>query len=81
MREQKIRWIGVDCGEQQHRAVVLDSGGEGVERFWMTNRRETIHQLVVELRAAYPDETLRLVVESRRSVGSVLVQEVVALGL
>ena len=68
MREQKIRWIGVDCGEQQHRAVVLDSGGEGVERFWMTNRRETIHQRVVELRAAYPDETLRLVVESRRSV-------------
>lgn len=81
MEEQRIRWVGVDCGEQQHRAVVLDSTGEGGERFWVVNRREKIHQWVVELRTAYPHERLRLVVESRRSVGSVLAQEVVALGL
>jgi transposase len=81
MRQQ---WwtAGVDGGEERHRVVLLDEHGERVGSRWVTNRVDAIEEAFGELLFELPvGVRLRVVSEASRSLGGVLAQVVIRLGL
>jgi transposase len=82
IEEQRWWTVGVDCGEERHRFVVLDEGGRRVEGYWVENRSDRIEEGVVRAVLALPEGVrLRLATEGLRSLGWVLVQVSVELGI
>lgn len=74
--------VGVDCGEQRHRLVMLDERGERRGDCWVRNRLDHIEDAVAKLILGLPEGmTLRVVTEARRSIGGVLAQVAAKLGL
>jgi transposase len=79
--KESFRIVGFDCGEDEHRAVLLDGAGEFEERFSVSNERGQIQELLAELLLAIrPDEHLVVVVESKRSHGRIVSDAAIGLG-
>ncbi len=78
----EVWWTaGVDCGEERHRVVVLDETGERRLELWVRNRADEIEEEVAKIALALPHGgRLRLVTESGRSLGGVLVRVAMGLG-
>jgi transposase len=67
--------VGVDCGEERHRFVLLDDRGERQSARWVRNRRDKIEEAVAQLVLVLPEGVrLRLVTEGVRSLGWVVAQ-------
>ena len=61
-----IWWtVGVDCGEERHRFVVVDDRGERQSACWVRNRRDKIEEAVAQVALALPDR-VRLRARHRR---------------
>lgn len=70
MEGRPTRFIGVDCGEDSHVAVLLDDEGRFDQRVEMVHRRDSIQDgLARLLLRAGDDAEVAVVVESRRSYG------------
>ncbi len=75
------RVVGFDCGEDEHRAALLDAAGKFEEKFGVANERHQIQKLLAELMLAIgPEADLVVVVESKRSHGRVVSDVAVELG-
>lgn len=75
------RIVGFDCGEEEHRAVLLDAAGEIEKRYGVANGRRQIEELMAGLLLAVGcGERLVVVVESKRSHGRVVSDVAVELG-
>ena len=81
--DKGIWWtVGVDCGEERHRFVLLDDRGERQRACWVKNRRDKIEEAVALMVLALPAGVrLRLVTEGVRSLGWVVAQVSGSLGL
>jgi len=81
-RLEEAWWTaGWDCGEERHRAVLLDEEGERRMERWVSNRVDRIEEAVAEMALALPQGVkLRLVTESGRSLGGVLCRVAMGLG-
>lgn len=81
--EAKGVWtVGVDCGEQRHRAVVLDDDGRRLSASWLANRFDDIEAWLFELLNSLPDGyRLRIATEGTRSLGGILMQVAVHCGV
>jgi transposase len=81
--EEQVWWtVGVDCGEERHRFVLLDEHGRRVDGYWVDNRSDRIEEGVARAMLALPGEArLRLATEGLRSLGWVLVKVAVELGV
>jgi len=67
--------VGVDCGEERHRFVLVDDRGERQRACWVRNRRDKIEEAVAQVVLALPTGVrLRLVTEGVRSLGWVVAQ-------
>lgn len=78
---KSLRIVGFDCGEDDHRAVLLDAGGEIESRYVVVNERRLIEELLAELLLVVgSEEQLAVVVESKRSHGRVVSDVAVELG-
>jgi transposase len=76
-----FRIVGFDCGEDEHRAVLLGAGGEAEKTIKVVNEREQIQQALAELVLAIgPSWRLAVVVESKRSHGRIVADVAQALG-
>lgn len=74
--------VGADCGEQRHRLVMLDEKAERQESMWVANRVDEIEQALAELVLLLPEGVkLRVATEGLRSIGGILVQVAVRLGI
>ena len=81
MKEAEIRVVGVDCGEEEHCAVLLDEQGEFASRLRVVNRRDRIQEALAQLLLAVgPDVRLVVAVESKRSYGRVVTDVAEELG-
>ena len=80
--DKGIWWtVGVDCGEERHRFVLVDDRGERQSGCWVRNRRDKIEEAVAQMVLALPGGVrLRLVTEGVRSLGWVVAQVSVSLG-
>jgi transposase len=75
------RIVGFDCGEDEHRAVLLDAAGEIEKRYGVANERRQIEELLAGLLLAVGSgKRLVVVVESKRSHGRVVSDVAVELG-
>jgi transposase len=75
------RIVGFDCGEDEHRAVLLDAAGEIEKRYGVANERREIQELLGGLLLAVGSgKRLVVVVESKRSHGRVVSDVAVELG-
>jgi transposase len=75
------RIVGFDCGEDEHRAVLLDAAGEIEKRYGVANERREIQELLAGLLLAVGSgKRLVVVVESKRSHGRVVSDVAVELG-
>lgn len=74
--DKGIWWtVGVDCGEERHRFVLVDDRGERQRACWVRNRRDKIEEAVAQMVLALPTGVrLRLVTEGVRSLGWVVAQ-------
>ena len=74
--DKEIWWtVGVDCGEERHRFVLVDDRGERQRACWVRNRRDKIEEAVALMVLALPTGVgLRLVTEGVRSLGWVVAQ-------
>lgn len=78
-----MAWLGVDTGEQEHQALLLDGRGE-VERQWRWKNQaqeleDQLRKLAAQVEAA--GRRLRLVTEAGRGVGAVLCRVALSLGI
>jgi transposase len=80
---QQVYWtIGVDCGEQKHRFVMLDERAERQEAMWVRNQADEIQEAFAKLMLMLPEEMkLRVVTEGLRSLGGIMVQVATAMGV
>jgi transposase len=75
------RIVGFDCGEDEHRAVLLGAAGEIEKRYGVANERREIQELLAGLLLAVGSgKRLVVVVESKRSHGRVVSDVAVELG-
>jgi transposase len=81
--DEVIWWtVGVDCGEERHRFVLLDEGGKRRGAFWVANRSDKIREGVTKAALMLPGGArLRMVTEGLRSLGWVLTQIAFELGM
>ena len=81
--DKEIWWtVGVDCGEERHRFVLVDDRGERQSGCWVRNRRDKIEEAVAQMVLALPAGVrLRLVTEGVRSLGWVVAQVSGLMGL
>ena len=56
--------VGVDCGEQKHRIVMIDETGARVAGMWVENDLAAIHRAFEELASSTEAELLEVVIES-----------------
>ena len=79
----EIKWtVGVDCGEARHRMVVVDERGARRHGLWVVNRVEAIEEGLAQIVLWLPDGVqMRVVSEGVRSLGAVLNQVVLGLGI
>ena len=74
--------VGVDCGEERHRFVLLDDRGNRESACWVINRRDKIEEAVAQMVLALPGGVrLRVVTEGVRSLGWVVAQVSGSLGM
>ncbi len=74
--------VGADCGEQRHRFVMLDEGGERRESLWVRNDAKEIMEALAQLMLMLPEGTkLEIVTEGVRSLGGILVQVAILMGI
>lgn len=74
--------VGVDCGEERHRFVLVDEHGARQRSCWIDNRRDKIEEAVARMTMALPSGArLRLVTEGVRSLGWVVAQVSGVMGL
>lgn len=78
-----IWWtVGVDCGEERHRFVMLDDRGERQSACWVRNRRDKIEEAVAQMVLLLPAGVrLRFVTEGVRSLGWVVAQVSSTMGM
>jgi transposase len=81
--DEGVWWtVGVDCGEERHRFVLVDDRGGRQSACWVNNRRDRIVEAVTQMVLALPEGVrLRLVTEGVRSLGWVVAQVSGSLGL
>lgn len=81
--DEGVWWtVGVDCGEERHRFVLVDDRGKRQHACWANNRRDKIEEAVAQMVLALPEGVrLRLVTEGVRSLGWVVAQVSGSLGL
>ena len=81
--DEGVWWtVGVDCGEERHRFVLVDDRGGRQSACWVNNRRDKIVEAVTQMVLALPEGfRLRLVTEGVRSLGWVVAQVSGSLGL
>jgi len=75
-----MSWLGIDAGEGFHEMVVLDETGRPVRSVRVMNRAKAIEAGLRELVYAAGGE-VRVMVESRRSVGFVVTEVALRMGL
>ncbi len=77
------RWsLGVDCGEQQHRFVLLDEFRVRQGAMWVDNRTDKIRDALMKMLMKLPEGYLmEIVTEGLRSIGGILVQVATELGI
>ena len=84
-QELEIRgcWVlGVDCGEQKHRFVMLDELRARQEALWVTNRMDKVRESLVKMLTKLPEGyELEIVTEGLRSIGGMLMQGATELGV
>lgn len=68
--------VGVDCGEQRHRFVMIDENGERVASYWVENELGKIFQAFDELGSLSETAKLEVVTESIGSLGAMVSQAV-----
>jgi len=68
--------VGVDCGEQRHRFVMINENGERVTSCWVENELGNIFQAFDELGSLSETEGLEVVTESIGSLGALVSQAV-----
>ena len=69
------RYIGVDCGEKYHSAVLLSSEGQHVSTVRVENRRDSIERSILALcRKVEADEQIAIVLESLYGFSSLVVE-------
>ncbi len=83
MADEGMWWtVGVDCGEERHRFVLLNDRSERQSACWVDNRRDRIEEAVAKIVLALPEGVrLRLVTEGLRSLGWVVAQVSGSMGL
>ena len=76
-------WVlGVDCGEQKHRFVMLDEVKERQGAMWVANRMDKIRDALMKMLIGLPQGyELEIVTEGLRSIGGMLMQTATELGL
>jgi len=75
------RFVGFDCGEDAHSAVLLDSAGKFARRYDVVNERGEIQELLAGLMLDVVSEAhLVVVVESTRSHGRIVADVATELG-
>jgi transposase len=75
MREARAI-VGVDCGEQRHRFVMINEVGERVASYWVENELGKIFQALEELGSLSETARLEVVTESIGSLGALVSQAV-----
>ena len=74
--------VGVDCGEQKHRFVLLDEDRTRRDSRWVKNRFEDIQEALAQLVLMLPEGAqLQLVTEGLRSIGGIVVQMATLMGI
>ncbi len=81
--EIKGCWVlGVDCGEQKHRFVMLDESRARKGALWVTNRMDKVRESLVKMLTKLPEGyELEIVTEGLRSIGGMLMQGATELGI
>ena len=79
MREARAI-VGVDCGEQRHRFVMIDENGERLASCWVENDLGKIFEAFDELGSLTEAGRLEVVTESDGSLGALVSQAVRARG-
>ena len=74
------RWLGIDAGERWHQLVLLDAGGKLSRSVRVSNRSESIEAALREVVQSVGGQ-VSVMVESRRSVGFVVTEVALRLGL
>lgn len=79
---EKYWTVGIDCGEQKHRFVMLDEYGERRDALWVVNRADEIQDAFGKLTVRLPlDVKLEVVSEGLRSIAGIMVQVAISLGI
>ncbi len=82
LENQECWVLGVDCGEQHHRFVLLDEFKNRRHSQWCGNRRDKIRSALLEQLIRLPGGyRLEIVTEGLRSIGGLLVQATTELGI
>ena len=81
--EEARSWtLGVDCGEQRHRCVLLDEHKRRQGAQWVDNRADEIREgLMGQLRKLPEGYRLEVVTEGLRSIGGMVFQAATELGI
>ena len=82
-KDEQVWWtVGVDCGEERHRFVLVDEKGARQSGIWVANRSDEIESGVGKVLLMLRDGVrLRIVTEGLRSLGWVLARVASELGL
>ncbi len=81
--DKQAYWVlGVDCGEQKHRYVLEDEYKNRQGELWVDNRMDKIRDALIKMLIKLPDGyRLEIVTEGLRSIGGMLVQAAIELGI
>ena len=81
--ENKGCWVmGVDCGEQKHRFVLLDEKRDRQAALWVSNRMDKVRDALIKMLIKLPEGyELEIVTEGLRSIGGMLMQAATELGI
>lgn len=76
-------WVlGVDCGEQKHRFVLLDETRNRQGALWVSNRMDKVRDGLMKMLVKLPEGYhLEIVTEGLRSIGGMLAQAATELGI
>jgi transposase len=74
--------LGVDCGEQRHRFVLLDEYKVRQGAQWVDNREDKVHEALMKQLLKLPEGyRLEMVTEGLRSIGGIVFQAATEVGI
>lgn len=77
----ELRIVGLDCAEEEHAAVMLDTDGEIEFEMKVVNRRDAIEEALAKLVLSAEGDDLIVAVESSRSHGRLVADVASSLGI